>query len=101
MLSTENQTLSLPLMMMPIHGLSFSLDIEDETLLLLMYVETVDHLITSLPIALLLVVTVVNRKDILLSIALNNYLDEPLVAFVMEMTTCIETAPTMFVILAE
>ena len=87
--------------MMPTPGLSISLDIEDETLLLLVYVETADHLITSLPIALPIVATVVNRKDILLSIALNNYPDGPLVAFAMEMTTCIETALRMFVILAE
>ena len=75
-------------MMMPIPGLSISLDIEDETLLPLAYVETADHLITSLPIALPIVATVVNKKDILLSIALNNYLKEPLVAFAMEMTIC-------------
>ena len=87
--------------MMPTPGLSISLDIEDETLLLLVYVETADHLITSLPIALPIVATVVNKKDILLSIALNNHLEEPLAVSAMEMTTYIETAPKMFVILVE
>ena len=96
-----NQTLPLPLMMIPTHGLSTSLNIESVPLLTLVYVAIVAHLNISLPTALPTVVIAVDRMDILLSTAHNKYQSGPLAVPAMVMTICTETALKIFVIPVE
>src|SRR6185437_3032375 len=97
----KNQTLPLPLMMMPTHGLFTNPDIKNMPLLILVYVVIVAHLNISLPTVLPIATIVVNRIDILLSTAHNKYRSEPLAVPAIVMTICIETVLKTFVILVE
>src|SRR6185437_1612912 len=97
----KNQTLPLPLMMMPTHGLFTNLDIENVPFLTLMYVAIVAHLNISLPTALPTVVIVIDKMGILLSTAPNKYRNEPLVVLAMVMTICTEIVLKTFVIPVE
>src|SRR6185437_3530177 len=101
LLPHKNQTLSLPLMMMPTRGLFTNPDIGNMPLLTLVYVAIVAHLNTSLPTALPTVVIVVDRMDILLSTAHNKFQNGPLAAPAMVMTIYIETVLKTFVIPVE
>src|SRR6185437_10274014 len=101
LLPHKNQTLSLPLMMMPTRGLFTNPNIGNVLLLTLVYVAIVAYLNISLPTALLTVVIVVNKLDILLSTALNKYQNEPLVVPAMVMTICTEIVLRTFVIPVE
>src|SRR6185437_9543296 len=90
LLSRKNQTLSLPLMMMPTRGLFTNPDIGNVPLLTLVYVAIVAHLNISLPTVLPTVVIVVDELNILLSTAPNKYRNEPLVVPAIVMTICTE-----------
>src|SRR6185312_13813211 len=97
----KNQTPPLPLMIMPTHGLFTNPDIGNVPLLTLVYVAIVAHLNISLPTALLTVVIIVNKLDILLSTAPNKYQNEPFVVPAMVMTICTKTVLKTFVIPVE
>src|SRR6185437_7539396 len=101
LLPHKNQTLSLPLMMMPTRGLFTNPDIGNVPLLTLVYVAIVAHLNISLPTALPTVIIVVDKLDILLSTAPNKYRNEPFVVPAMVMTICTEIVLKIFVIPVE